>query len=137
MAEFWRTRQFKNLSITWNKKLERSGFEDAEVELKGDRALKQNATNSYRQADELERETRLSYYSLMGFLAHNTVFPTWVEQTVMIKHSDGATVKEISEVINSRGITRARTTIECIIKRWQNAWGVKSWTQKQMYPKRK
>lgn len=124
MAEFWRTKSFKILSIEWNKKLEGSGFKDAEAELKNERSLKQRATNSYRQASELERETRLEYYCFLGYLAHNTIFQNAVEKIVMVRHSDGASCKEIAQEIG-----RHRHYVEFIIKRWQTTWGIKSWSR--------
>lgn len=123
MEQFWRKKSFKLLSTEWNKKLEDSGFEDVEFELKGDRGLKQRATNSYRQATKLERETRLEYYCFLGYLAHNTVFQNELEQIVMIRHSEGVSCKEISNEIG-----RHRHYVEFVIKRWQTKWGVKTWS---------
>jgi hypothetical protein len=133
MSQFWDTKNFKKLAKTWDKKLKQSGFKDAEISLKGDRALKQRATNSYRQANELEREARLEYFSIMGKFAHNTCFNNLIEQHVMIRHSEGSTIKEIlKELWKLKRITRNRKTIRFIIRRWQNKWGVKIWTLKQM-----
>ena len=123
MEQFWRKKTFKVLLIDWNKKLKTSGFEDAEKELKGDRALKQRATNCYRQADSLERETRLEYYLILGKLAHTTLFPNNLEELVMIRHSEGKTHKEIALEVG-----RHRHSIEFIIKRWQTKWGIKNWS---------
>lgn len=132
MAEFWRTKSFKLLSYSWNQKLEVTGFKDAEIELKGDRALKQRATNSYRQASQLERESRLDYFLFLGHLAQNTKFQCDLEKFVMLRHSEGATIKEIVEEISLRGISRDRKTIRFIIRRWQMKWGIRSWTKRQM-----
>jgi len=132
MEQFWKKKGFKNLARSWNKILAESGFDDAEVELKDDRALKQRASNSYRQASQLERESKFEYYTFLGHLAFNTVFPTELERLVMTRHSEGATIKEIVEEINLRGISRDRKTIRYIIRRWQMKWGVKTWTLRQM-----
>ena len=131
MEQFWRTKKFKTLTIIWNKKLEDSGFTDAEIELKGDRALKQRATNSYRQASELERESRLEYYSFLGYLAHNTEFECEIEEFIMIRHSEGAEDKEIVEELKNMGSSKHRQTVSYIIKRWQVKWGVKNWSLRQ------
>lgn len=137
MAEFWRTRQFKALSKVWDYKLEQTGFKDVEIEIKGDRALKQKATNCYRQASQLERESRLEYYCFLGYLVHNTQFENEIDKLVMFKHSEGATIKEIVEVIKATGNRRDRRTIRFIIRRWQAKWGIKSWTLQQMNLKKK
>ncbi len=131
MEQFWRTKKFKTLIVVWNKKLEISGFKDAEIEVKGDRALKQRATNAYRQASELERESRLEYYSFLGYLAHNTKFEDLTEQLIMIRHSEGYEDKEIVEELKSMGCSKHRQTVSYIIKRWQMKWGVKNWSLKQ------
>jgi hypothetical protein len=131
MEQFWRTKKFKTLTVVWNKKLEASGFHDAEIELKGDRALKQRATNSYRQASELERESRLEYYCFLGYLAHNTMFVDEIEKFIMIRHSEGAEDKEIVEELKNMGVSRHRQTVSYVIKRWQVKWGVKNWSLRQ------
>lgn len=136
MEQFWRRRNFKLLSQTWNKKLEESGFQDAEVEIRGDRSLKQRAVNAYRQAPRLERETRLEYFMFLGYLAHNTMFPSQIEKYIMIRHADGATIQEIAFEIDRIGISRTTKTIGRIIRRWQMKWGVKSWSLKQMHLKK-
>lgn len=132
MGEFWRTKNFKFLSKTWSQKLEQSGFVDCEIDLKEGRVLRQRATNVYRQASESERESRLEYYSFLGYLAHNTLFPNDLEKLVMIRHSEGATIKEIVIEINKLGIFRDRKTIRFIIRRWQTKWGVKNWSLREM-----
>ena len=136
MAEFWRTKVFKVLSKEWNDRLKITGFIDAEIELKNDRALKQRATNSYRQATELERESRLEYYCFLGYLTNNTLFPTELEKHIMVRHADGATIKEIVQEISSRGISRDRKTVRRIIRRWQTKWGIINWSLKEMHLKK-
>lgn len=136
MGQFWRTKGFKSLSKKWNKVLEDNGFEDAEIELKEDRVLKQRSTNSYRQASQLERDSRLEYYCFLGHLANNTVFPNELEKFVMIKHAEGLTIKEILDEISLRGIKKHRRTIGYIIRRWQMKWGLKHWSLLQMKIKR-
>lgn len=129
MAEFWKTKAFLILSKEWDKRLKLCGFVDAEVNIKRDRALKQRATNSYRQASELERDTRLDYYRILGYLANNTEFTNDLEKYVMIKHSEGHMIKEIIEGLN---FSRDRRTIRHIIRRWQMKWGIKHWSLRQM-----
>lgn len=129
---FWRTKDFKVLAKAWDNKLEQTGFKDAEIELKTGRALKQRATNSYRQATELERTARLEYYCFLGYLVNNTIFPNALEKYVMTRHSEGASIQEIVNEINNGGISRHRRTIGFIIRRWQSKWGIRVWSLKQM-----
>lgn len=132
MTEFWRTKKFRELYKTWNEKLKESEFEDAEIDLKGDRALKQKAANSYRQATELERDTRFEYFRILGSLANHSEFKCELHKTIMLKHADGSTIKEIVEAIRLEGITKDRKTVGYIIRRYQHKWGLKHWTPKQM-----
>lgn len=130
MAEFWRSRSFKALNNIWNKKLHDADFIDAEVDIKGDRSLRQRADNSYRQASEFERDSKLEYFSLAGHLAHNTKFPNEVEEFIMIKHSEGAQIKEIVDELRVRGVWAKvgyeshRKTARAIIKEWKYRWGI-------------
>lgn len=151
MAEFWKTKQFKSLLNQWNKKLEQSGFEDAEIELKHDRALRQRATNSYRQANQLERDSRLNYFRQISYFANNTsivngesglslfeyaCFPNELEKIVMIRHSEGAAIKEIIDelknILQDVGDESRRKTVRFIIRKWQMKWGIRSWSLKQL-----
>lgn len=130
--DYWKAKKFKDLYTEWNQKLKESGFEDSEVESRGERLLKQRSSNSYRQADELERQTRLDYFLLLGYLAYNTDFDNDFDKLVMLRHSEGKTIKEIVDEINTQGISRDRKTIRFIIRRWQMRWGIRDWKLKQM-----
>jgi len=132
VEQFWRKKSFKILSRQWNKRLIESGFSDAEIEIKSDRILKQRATNSYRQATQLERESRLEYYCFLGYLANNTEFPNELEKFVMLRHAEGATIREIVDELNCRGIIRHRQTIRYVIRRWQTKWGIRTWSLREM-----
>lgn len=132
MEQFWRKKSFKVLAKEWNKKLAQSEFIDAEVELKDDRALKQRAANSYRQASQLERESRLEYYSLLGHLVSKESFTDKLEELVMTRHSEGFTNKEIVDEVKRIRPKIHRNTVWYIIRRWEMRWGIKFWTLKQM-----
>lgn len=145
MAQFWRTKEFKNLEDIWNEKLKDSGFLDHESD-KG--KIKKNGTeNNYLASDQLLREVKEEYHSQIGYFANNTdvlngekdlslfvyaCFPNELEKLVMVRHSEGATIKEIVEEIHVHGLTRDRKTIRYIIRRWQMKWGIKSWSLRQM-----
>lgn len=132
MAQFWRRTEFQVLLKTWNKKLEESGFDDHEVELKEDRALKQRASNCYRQATEEERESKLEYYSFLGQLVNETNFPSELERLVLTKFSEGFLIKEIAQELSRNGIKKDRRIIRFIIRRWEKKWGIRAWSIRQM-----
>lgn len=125
-------KSLKILLKVWNQKLEDSGFEDAEIELKTERRLKQKASNVYRQAHPLEREIKLEYFLRLGFLAHNANYPNDLEKIIMVNYSEGASIKKIIEEINKNGYSRDRRTIRFIIRRWQTKWKIKIWSPSQM-----
>lgn len=132
MSVFWKTKKFKALAKHWNKVLTDVGFEDAEIELKEDRALKQRASNSYRQASQVERESRLQYYILLGRLVNTTIFSSEIEKKVMASYADGISIKEITEDLTSQQVAIHRRTVGYIIRRWQAKWGIKNWNLKQL-----
>lgn len=132
VAEFWKSKGFKSLSKEWELRLTGSGFSDAEEDSKGERSLKQRADNCYRQASSLERETRLEYFSVLGSLAHATEFDDDIEAFIMLRHSEGAIIKEIVDELEARGIKKFRKTVSYIIRRWQMRWGLRTWTRKEM-----
>jgi len=135
MEQFWRRKSFKVLLTTWNRKLKSSGFDDIEQESKTgeERVLKQrSARKCFSQADDFEREMTLEYYLLLGHLVQNTIFPNDLEQSVMIRHSEGAKVTEIVDEISSKGIRRHKDTVMHIIRRWQTKWGIRKWSLKEM-----
>lgn len=130
--EFWKTKKFREANLEWNKILKESGFVDAEIELNGGVTLKQRATNAYRQASQLERDTRLDYYLHLGYWTHNTKFPNKLEAFIMTRHAEGATIKEIVEEIKTKHRSLNRKTIRFIIRRWQTKWGIRRWNCRQM-----
>lgn len=147
MEQFWRKKSFKQQSDVWEKILKNSGFIDAEVGLKDDRVLKQNAPNSYRQATQLERESREEYFSIIGHFVNNTnilngekdlplfeyaCFPNEVEKYVLHRHSEGATIQEIVKEMSINGVSKHRKTVRYIIRRWEMKWGIRFWSLKEM-----
>lgn len=136
MADFWRTRTFRTLSKDWDQILEKSGFNDVEKDLTNARVLKKRASSCYERAVEVERETKLEYYCFLGYLANNTIFPSELEKLVMIRHSEGAKIQEITREIENTGISRDRKTVRRIIRRWQMKWGVREWSLKELHLKK-
>lgn len=132
MEQFWRKKTFKVLLTTWNKKLELSGFEDIEEERKGDKTLKQSAVSRFNRWDKWERDSRLEYYSFLGYLINNTIFPNELEKFIMFKHAEGATITEIVRDAKACGLSVFRKTVMHIIRRWQMKWGIGFWSPKQM-----
>lgn len=120
--KFWQTKEFKELQEEWNKKLSGAGFKDAEWSLK----LKQKASNSYRGANKLNRETKLRYYELLGIAFHAHVFEDPVEKLIMERKACGVTIKKISEELKILNEKRShRETIGLIIEKYEIIWGIR------------
>src|SRR5690349_18371786 len=109
-TEFWKTKTFKELNRYWDEKLKESGFEDIETDLQTHKALKQRATNSFRQQCKLERESKLEYYlRVEASLNEDPSFEqldffNHVEQLILIKHAEGKEIIEISRELRAIGI---------------------------------
>lgn len=128
MAEFWKTKAFKIISKEWYLKLKNAGFVDHEQAL-----LKQHG--GYIKASELERDARRDYYSLIGHYVHNTEFPNILEKQIMSRHAEGQTISEISRELKLREdwhFEKNRKVIRYIIRRWEQRWGIKRWSIKQL-----
>jgi hypothetical protein len=95
--------RFKNLQKKWDKKLEKSGFQDIEnrrgyfVDHKSfyDLTLRKN----FSTTDTFEN-TR-SYYSIARSIATNYKFPSEEMKMIWTMHSEGQTLSEIAEAMNT------------------------------------
>ncbi len=132
--------EFKQLQKEWNKRLEESGFEDAEKDVGGERALKLPSNCVYRQeTDEVVRESKLSYFMLLAqkFAEEKEFSDEW-DRKIMERTAEGWSIKEISEEL--RGLVptdRERTkhnrdTIRYVRRRYEHKWGIKVWLPHQM-----
>lgn len=116
----------------WNKKLRDSGFIDIEKVIGKERVLIQHASNSYRQADKLSRESKSEYYSLISEHLNKTFFDNNIDEKVMRLLSEGYKISEIVKKINTNGMYIHRQTVRFIIRRYENKWNIKRWNAKQM-----
>jgi len=138
VEQFWRTKNFRQLAEVWNEKLEASGFDDAELERKGTRTLKQRHT-VYLLSTSLERQTTLEYYIRLERLINRTMFPNELEKLIMTKYANGQFITEIARdlkdvdftfYLKGNGIRSLRRIIACIIQRWHARWQLPYWNQK-------
>src|ERR1035437_2318069 len=65
MSEFWKVKGFSELLKEWAKKLADSGFTDVEIEINGERLLKQNSSNAFRTQDPMIISSKQRYYELV------------------------------------------------------------------------
>lgn len=123
----FKTKQFRELEEKWNNILTESGFEDAERTVKGQRVLKQQAANSYRQIQKINREARLEYYQLLSQHLHQEDFPNETDKTVITLLSDGFKLIEIASILDIH-----RQTVRFIKRRYEHKWMIRTWNSKQM-----
>lgn len=95
------SKQLKKLQQTWQRKLERSGFEDVE---RPNGTLKNYDSYRLREmnmtGDVLQARQR--YYELARHFYNDHTFETSLEKEVWRLHSEGVTYKEIVKAIKRR-----------------------------------
>ena len=126
MKKYYQTLDFKNLEKTWNKKLVKSGFIDAERTTRSDRVLKKVSSNSHRYAKSLNKD----YFQIISDNILSTEFKNETDQKIMILFADGKNRSEIAKKIKKKG-KRFRETVGLIIRRYEHIWGIKYWTSKE------
>jgi hypothetical protein len=124
--------ELSRLIEEWDNILKATGFKDIERTIEGERVLVQFASNVYRQADPLTRESKMSYYEQMASRAQEFQFLSEMDRIVMMMIVEGSKIKAIVEELNHRGYKVHRQTIRFIRRRYENEWGVKVWSLKQM-----
>ena len=123
--KFWQTQTFKEIEDYWYGQLERFGFKDAEKTINGNSVLKQSASNSYRNAKQVERDAKLAYYSLLQGHCNQEAFQDDIEKLVIERRADGFKIKQICEELRSLNERSHRETVRKIIVKYELKWGIK------------
>lgn len=126
--------EFRKLQQSWYKILSESGFKDIE-ELRGDDlVLKHTASFCYRASDELSRGIKEEYFRTLSqnALDEETVYRNEIDKHILIRYSEGARIKTITEELLLLGFSRDRKSIKFIIRRYENAWGIKHYQPHQL-----
>lgn len=133
------SREFKQLLGEWNKKLEDTGFQDAEKEIAGERVLKQTSDYAFRESVEVIREAKLQYFTILAQkISDEREFDDAWDRLIMERTAEGWSIKEISEELKSlKPGDRERTkhnrdTIRYVRRRYEHRWGIKVWLPHQM-----
>lgn len=119
------------LQREWDLILAATGFKDIEKTIGRDRVLIQFASNAYRQADQLTRESKIAYYDLLCEKINTSAFLNEVDRRVMTMYSQGAKIKQIIDELTHSGHSIHRQTCRFIIRRYESIWGIKAWSNKQ------
>ncbi len=140
MAKFWRSNQFRQLNNEWSEILKNTGFQDAEKEIAGERVLKQSSDYAYRRSETVEvvRENKLTYFSLLSeHIAKNPRFDDDSDCLIMTLTAEGHTIREISDELQLKGMRKHnRDTIRYVRRRYEDKWGIKTWTAMEMVSRR-
>jgi hypothetical protein len=134
MAKIYQSRQFLELSREWDTKLQRSGLVDIEETVGGEKVLKQNSANAFRQASRIERDTRPEYFSMIAECWHKENWQCPIDRCIMLGVSEGLKIKDISLLVNKLLGPRKseRKTIRYIIRKYEHKWGIRLWRKDQL-----
>jgi hypothetical protein len=77
------------------------------------------------------------YYRLISqyVSSETTVFRSEVDQYILTRHAEGAKHSAIVSELEARGISKHRHSIRFIIRRYEMAWGIKKYSDKQLNKK--
>ena len=129
---YWKTEHFKALQKSWYRRLEEVGFKDAEKLVEGDMVLKQAAEHVFCRADALERETKAAYYRALASRVESETFKTEIDKMILVMRSEGMKITRISAALSAMGVGRHRHWVRTTIRRYETAWGIKTYTAKQL-----
>lgn len=127
---------FEELEKYWYDRLKKEGFKDIEKKVGNERVLIQRASNVYRQATEVERENKRSYYELISSHVQHEQFTDPTDELIMCRRAEGITIKEISAELKKLGERCHRQTIRFIIRKYELKWKVRNWNPDQLATKK-
>lgn len=134
----WQTKQFKDLQAIWYEKLSANGFVDIEHVVGDDQELIQSATYPYRyNPSVIERQNKQVYFEQLSKHVQEQVFSNEIDKLILSKRADGCQIKEIVDALIKVGYRRTRETVRFTIRRYENSWGIRSWTPKQLTANKK
>jgi hypothetical protein len=131
--------EFLKLQKEWYRKVQESGFHDIECFEGDELVLSRPSPSDYFRASSFEREMREQYYLAICHAVHaeDTVFKNDVHRYVMQRHAEGAKAKTISEELEAKGHIRHRHSIRFIVRKYEMAWGLRTYDHKQIGLKKK
>lgn len=131
--------EFLRLQKHWYQRLSESGFKDIE-RLDGEElVLDRPAPEDYFRVSPFEREMREQYYLAIchAVFSDETFFRNEIDRYILSRHAEGAKAKHIAEELKTRGIIRHRHSIRFIVRKYEMAWGLRSYNDKQLNVKKK
>ncbi len=124
----FKSKEFKDLSKEWAKKLKKSGFEDIET---SDGNLR--VYDSYKLFQSGPRHcmtpdwiaAKESYYRSAEHFLNRHVFNSPVERKIWALHSEGVSIRNILKVVKSKSITNksiVHQIVRKLVKEMKDSW---------------
>ncbi len=123
--------ELKKLQRYWNKRLDDEGLSLVqEIDRKGHRR--------YRDSPEDLRHIEAHYYTILSGYVNDesTVFRNDIHRYVLTRHSQGALIKHIVDELAQQGKRRNRWSVRFIIRRYEMAWKIRFYNDKQLNVKK-
>ena len=119
------------LKQEWDKILEDSGFRDIEVEINGERKLRQYAGSIYSKAEHnrVDVHKRREYFLALSSRCNETLFGKFIDRFVMEQFAEGIKQVDIRRNLLKAGIKRSRISIYWIIRKYLTEWGMRGRVQ--------
>jgi len=136
MRRVWRLSAFEDLKREWEQRLKDDGFQDIEVEKRGERHLKRYADAPVHDS-KLEPEQvalREAYFDLLrDWCLKEMAFEDASDRIIMERTAAGAQIWEISKELRELGYRKSnRDTIRYVRRRYETKWGIRIWRQADM-----
>lgn len=127
--------EFKKLQQYWYKRLEQEGFKD--IEKAQEIAHEQNFLKEYQSLNSIYRHTKEDYFRLLNQAIHdeNTQFRNHIDKYILTRYAEGARIKTIVQELLNLGMSRDRYSVRIIIRKYEMAWNIKTYTRKQLHLK--
>lgn len=120
--------EFKKLKALWDKRLSSEGFD----ELGEQSQTLKRFEPPFLRLKSVEIEERRRYYESINDAIAKTKFRSERDRYILTRHAEGAMIKTIAEELHLMGHTKRASTVTTIIRRYQMAWGIRTYTRKQL-----
>lgn len=113
---------YEQLRAEWYKKLKDDGFKDTESieDIDQDRIQALRRESYSRDMDPVIRQATEDYYQIAAVFLSSYTFETELDKIVWEYHTNGLSVRSISETLGKAKIKRAKTQVWEIIKRLEH-----------------
>ena len=130
---YWKTKSFSELASEWAKKLADSGFSDVEIEINGERLLKQNSSNAFRTTNMTIISSKQAYYQLVTNSLNWDYTMTDRDKVIMTHYSEGMKQADIIKELEKGGMKCQRQLITRTITKYLQKWKIPILKERKNY----